>query len=118
MTTEELETALSSLHALLAKGSFIEAMEQFLAEDVVLEEVGAEPKHGKANCIAFETKVLEDVDSFEGYTVSNVGFGDDTTFYSAVMKFTQKDGTPVVVDQCVVDCWRDGEIVSERFYHA
>ena len=58
------------------------------------------------------------MESFEGYRVSRMGFGDDLTFYEAVMEYTQTDGTAVRVNQCVVDRWKDGKIVSERFFHA
>ncbi len=118
MKTEEMETALTHLHALLAEGKFIEAMEQYLDDDVVLQEGESEAKRGKQLCIDFEKKFLEGVAEFGGYRVSEVGFGEDTSFYQAVMEYTQKDGTKVRVDQCVVDKWRDGKIVSERFYHA
>ncbi len=118
MTTDELKTALAELHGLLAEGKFLEAMEKFLDDDVTLQEANDEPKRGKAFCIEAERKLLEDVASFGGYHVSKVGYGEDTTFYEAVMDFTLKDGTEVHMEQCVVDTWRDGKIVSERFYHA
>lgn len=117
MTRADLQTSLNDLHALLAEGKFLDAMDRFLADDVVLQEGDSEPKHGKQFCMDFEAKVLEDVAAFGGYTVTSVGFGDDTTYYQAVMEYTTKDGTEVRVDQCVVDTWRDGKIVSERFYH-
>ena len=117
MTTDDLRTNTTTLHALLGEGKFLDAMDMFLHDDVVLQEGDGEPKHGKKFCMDFEAKVLEDVAAFGGYRVSNVGFGKDTTFYQAVMEYTQRDGTEVRVDQCVVDEWRDGKIVSERFYH-
>ena len=118
MTKNELETALAELHAMLAQGQFLEAMDRFLHDDVSLQEAGAEPKHGKAHCMEVEAKVLADVAAFGGYSVSAVGIGDDMTFYESVMEYTLKDGTEVRVEQCGVDRWRDGKIVSERFYHA
>ena len=118
MTTDELKSALHQLHTMLGKGQFLEAMEQFLHDDVVLLEAEAPAKTGKKHVMEIEAKVLEDVAEFGGYEVSSVGFGDDRTFYQAVMEYTQKDGTKVRVDQCVVDEWKDGKIVRERFYHA
>lgn len=117
MTQQEIQAALVDLHALLAQGQFIEAMQRYLHDDIVMQEGDSEPKQGKQLCIDFEAKVLEDVAAFGGYSVSSVGFGDNTSYYQAVMEYTQKDGQQVRVDQCVVDTWRDGKIVSERFYH-
>ena len=118
MTTNELQTALTDLHALLAKGMFLEAMEKYLDDDVVMQEGEGDLKRGKKFNMDLEAKVLEGVGAFGGYSVSNVGFGENTTFYEAVMEYTQTDGKEVRVVQCVVDTWRDGKIVSERFYHA
>lgn len=118
MQTDQLEASLKTLHEMLAQGQFLEAMDRFLHDDVVLHEGESEPKRGKAACMEFEAKVLEDVAEFGGYRVDSVGFGDDTTYYQAVMEYTQKNGEKVRVDQCVVSKWRDGKIVSERFYHA
>jgi ketosteroid isomerase-like protein len=118
MTTDELKNASDALHTLLSQGKFLEAMDEFLHDDVVLQEANEATKRGKKLCMDLEAKVLEDVATFGGYRVSNVGFGDDTVFYQAVMEYTQTDGKEVRVDQCVVDTWRDGKIVSERFYHA
>jgi len=109
---------LTSLHDMLAQGQFVEAMDRFLADDVVLQEGNDAPKHGKAAVMALEAKVLEDVAEFGGYQVSSVGAAADKTFYEAVMEYTQKDGAKVRVEQCVVDTWKDGRIVHERFYHA
>ncbi len=118
MTTIALQSSLDAMLALLAEGKFLEAMEEFLADDVVLQEGQEEPKVGKAHCMELEAKMLEDVATFGGYVVSSTGVGEDTTYYQAVMSYTLKDGTDVKVDQCVVDTWRDGKIVSQRFYHA
>ena len=117
MTTDELKTSLAAVHSLLAKGQFLEAMDQFLDDDVVLQEMGGEPKHGKKFCMDFEAKFLEGVSAFGGYRVTSVGYADNLTFYEAVMEYTQTDGTEVSVVQCVVDEWKDGKIIKERFYH-
>jgi len=118
MTTTQLDTSLNSMLSLLGEGKFLEAMDEFLADDVVLQEGLEEPKVGKAHCMALEAKVLEDVAVFGGYTVSSIGIGENATFYQAIMDYTLKDGTRVIVDQCVADKWRDGKIVSQRFYQA
>ena len=114
----DLRTQLDELHALLAQGQFLEAMDRFLADDVVLQEGNDPPKQGKAAVMDFEAKVLEGVASFGGYRVSSSAVAGDKTFYEAVMEYTQTDGETVRVEQCVVDTWKDGRIVHERFYHA
>jgi len=55
-----IEASLQGVFALLAKGAFIEAMETYLADDVVLQESNDSEKHGKALCIETEKTILED----------------------------------------------------------
>ena len=117
-TTTDNRTALDDLLGLLGQGQFLEAMDRYLADDVVLQEGDAEPKHGKAHVMELEREVLDGVAEFRGYDVSAIGAGGDKTFYESVMEYVQKDGQTVRVQQCVVDTWKDGKIVHERFYHA
>ena len=118
MSQTDLQARLNTLHEMLGAGQFLEAMAEFLDDDVVLQEGDAEPKNGKQNAIDFEAKFLENVAEFGGYSVSSTAVAGDKTFYEAVMEYTPKDGDPVRVQQCVVDTWRNGKIVHERFYHA
>ena len=115
---DQLAANLSDLLALLAAGQFLEAQEKYLAEDVVLQEGDDPAKAGKAEVMEAEAKVLADVAEFRGYRVSSSAIGEDKTFYEGVMEFVTKGGEVVRVEQAVVDTWRDGKIVHERFYHA
>lgn len=51
-------------------------------------------------------------------TVTSSAVAGDKTFYEGVMEFVT-DGTNVIkVERVVVDTWKGGQIVRERFYHA
>ena len=117
-TTSDPTSDLTALLGLLGQGKFLEAMDAYLDDDVVLQEANGEPKRGKAFCMDFEAKFLETVAEFRGYTVSSVGVGENKSFYESVLEFVQTDGKEVRMQQCVVDTWKDGKIVHERFYHA
>ena len=67
-----IEKSLTHIHDLLAEGQFIEAMETYLHDDVVLREANGEPKVGKAYCVKFEDDFIKnDVKEFVGYKVGN-----------------------------------------------
>jgi hypothetical protein len=57
--------------ALLREGKFIEAMTDYLDDDVRLYEGNNEAKVGKSFCIIEEEKLLKTVTSFGGYKVLN-----------------------------------------------
>lgn len=121
LTTQErelLEKA-NAVTALLAEGKFIDAMEEYLADDVQLFEGNNPPKVGKAFALAEEVKLLDTVTAFHRYTVvSGPAVKGDTTFYEAVMEFTTNDGTDNRFEQVVRTQWKDGKIINERYYHA
>nr|WP_298994369.1 SnoaL-like domain-containing protein [uncultured Allomuricauda sp.] len=116
---QELLTKANEVVELLAEGKFIEAMENYLADDVQLFEGNNPAKIGKAFTIAEEQKLLDTVTAFHGYTVtSGPAVKGDTTFYEAVMEFDTNDGTQHRFEQVVRTQWKDGKIVNERYYHA
>ncbi len=120
-TQQELEllAKANAVTNLLAEGKFIDAMEEYLADDVQLFEGNNPAKIGKEFCLAEEHKLLDTVVAFHGYKVlSGPAVKDDTTFYEAVMEFRTNDGTEHRFEQVVRTKWQDGKIISERYYHA
>ena len=57
----QIEKNLTHVHALLAKGEFMEAMETYLHDDVELREANGEPKVGKAFCLKFEDDFIKNI---------------------------------------------------------
>ena len=117
-TTQDIESNLHDLFDILSRGQFVEAMQKYHHDDVVLREGNGDPKHGKAFCIAFEEEVLKNVGEFIRYEVLDYAVNGDTSFYEAVMEYKEINGNHVRVEQAVVSKWSDDTIVSERFYHA
>lgn len=114
----QIENALLDLKELLGKGQFIEAMEKYLADDVVLQEANNEPKVGKDVCLAAEKELLATVTDFGGYEMKNIAVSGDTSYYEAVMEFTTNDGVSHRFEQVNRTVWKDGKIVNERYFHA
>jgi len=116
---QELLKKANEVVALLAEGKFIEAMQEYLDDDVQLFEGNNAPKVGKEFCLAEEKKLLDTVTAFDGYKVlSGPAVNGDTTFYEAVMEFTTNDGTDHKFEQVVRTKWENGKIINERYYHA
>lgn len=109
---------LNTLLDMLAKGEFLEGMDRFFHDDVEIQEVGQEPKRGKAHCVEVEEEILKGVSEFIQYTAHSTGAGGDTTFYEATMEFKTTDGQHVRQKQAVVTDWSGGKILRERYYHS
>lgn len=116
---QQLLNNANEILSMLGEGKFIDAMTQYLADDVHLYEGNNPPKVGKEHCLVEEQKLLDTVTDFGGYKVlSGPAVAGDTTFYEAVMEFTTNDGTSHKFEQVVRTKWANGKIVSERYYHA
>ena len=115
----QIEKNLMHIHALLAKGEFIEAMETYLHDDVELREANGDPKVGKAFNVKFEDDFIkDDLKEFVGYKVGNYAVNGNHSFYDAVMTLKLNDGSTMVSEQNVATEWKDGKIYRERYYHA
>lgn len=114
----QIEKALIDLKEMLGKGQFLEAMDKYLADDVVLQEANNEPKVGKDVAIAAEKELLATVTEFGGYDIKHYAINGNTSYYEAVMEFTTNDGTSHRFEQINRTIWRDGKIINERYFHA
>ena len=108
------------IHDLLSyirQGRIMDAMREFYADDVVMEE----PAYGKtigleAN-LAREEKFVASVKEFKGFEAPKVAIGEDVSLYENVMDWVDVNGNDVHVEQVAVAQWKDSKIVHERFYY-
>lgn len=107
----------------LSAGEFVKGMEDFYADDVINEEVTGEKIVGKANIIAHEKKILEQVAAFKGCTVYSVGAsrddgnGNGHTFAEYRLEVDMKDGSTFNPKQVQVTEWKNGKAAHLRFYY-
>lgn len=112
-----LETRLKDLHRYIREGRILEAMNEFYAKDVIMQENANPPTVGLTANIEREKEFLRGVKEWKGFEVKLIGVGDDVTFYEAVFDFIATDGTPVHMEQVDVARWKDGKIIHQRFYY-
>ena len=98
-------------------GRIMDAMKEFYADDVVMEEPAYGKTVGLAANLEREQKFVDSVKEFKGFRADNVAAGDDVSFYENVMDWVDVDGNDVHVEQISVAEWKDGKIVHERFYY-
>ena len=114
-----IEKNLKHIFSLLKEGQFIEAMNTYLHDDVILREANGEPKEGKAYCVQFEQDFIDNqLEAFIRYDVNNYAVNNNHSFYDAVMELKLKDGSTMLSEQVVATEWKDGKIYRERYYHS
>ena len=101
----------------LAQGRIMDAMHEFYAGDVVMEEPAYGATVGLAANLEREAAFVASVKEFKSFEVRKVGVGDGVSLYENVMDWVDVEGNDIHVEQVVVAQWRDGTIVHERFYY-
>lgn len=107
------------IHQLLdyiRNGKIIEAMSEFYAEDVVMEEPAYGKTVGLAANIEREKKFVASVKEFKNFEAA-VAIGEGLSIYENVMDWIDVEGKPQHIEQTAVQKWKDGKIVHERFYY-
>ena len=96
----------------------MDAMREFYAEDVVMEEPMYGSTRGLEANLEREQKFVDSVKEFRGFEAKNVSVGENSATYENVMDWVDVSGQEIHVEQVAVQEWRDGKIVRERFYYA
>ncbi|NGP77937.1 nuclear transport factor 2 family protein [Balneolaceae bacterium YR4-1] len=103
----------------IAKGTAMDAFEEYYADDVVMVLEDGTEVEGKDTNRERENEFFGSVDEFHGIDVKGVTSNEETgvTSVESTMKVTFKgaDG-PVSIEQVAVQNWNDGKIERERFY--
>ena len=116
-TTSTVEDRLEDLFSYIRDGRILDAINEFYAEETVMQENNLPPTVGREANREREKQFLNTVKEWKGFEVTAKGAGKDVTFYETVMDWVATDGTPVHVEQVVVAKWQNGKITHERFYH-
>jgi ketosteroid isomerase-like protein len=118
-TTETIQSRVNELIGYINQGKILEAMDEFYADDIEMRE-NSEPatKGLKAN-IEREKQFLSIVKEWHWtkWHATAVNEEEGVAFLEYAFHFTNTDGQPVTYEQATVQRWKNGKIVSERFYH-
>lgn len=110
---------LNELLDYVRQGRILDAMTEFYADNVIMSEPAYGDTVGLAANIEREKKFVASVKEFKNFQVPHVAIDEETghAFYENVMDWIGVDGKPYHVEQVSVQQWKNGKIVSERFYY-
>lgn len=111
------QVRIDELLGYVREGRIMDAMNEFYAQDVVMEEPAYGATVGLAANLAREQQFVDSVSEFRNFEAKKVGVGDNVSFYESVMDWVDVDGNVNHIEQTAVAEWRDGKIVNERFYY-
>lgn len=107
-----------------SKGEFVEVMQEYYAEDAYQIEMGdGTRRDGRDNMVAFEQEFLTTVETFHGCDIGSIavasddGNGNGVTMAEYTIKAELKDGSKFWPSQVQVSEWKDGKIISIKYYY-
>jgi ketosteroid isomerase-like protein len=107
-----------SLNQMILEGQALDAFEKYYGEDIVMYDAGQPPREGKATNRVFEQEFFGAIAEFHGAELHGGAVHGDRSYSEWTFDFTLKDGTRITNRQVAAREWRDGKVVSERFFKA
>lgn len=106
----------------IASGDILPVFEKFYAEDIVMTEGTGDSTAGKDANRERENAFLASVKEWKSLeihaqAVRETGEGEGESFIEYSFDFINTDDQPVRYEQAARQTWKNGQIVSERFYY-
>jgi ketosteroid isomerase-like protein len=104
------------LNQTLQDQKVLEAFDRFYADDVVMQENSGEPSRGK---VANRQRTLDWAETVSQFHVARLigsAVSGDRAYSEWEYDMTYKNGVRYQINEVTVRVWRDGKVVSERFY--
>jgi len=110
----ELETRLNNM---IASGKVLEALDEFFADDAVFQEGTAKPRIGKKANHEFLSGFLKSLKAFNGAKLHSQAVSRNLSFSEWTFDMVGAEG-PIVWNEVFKREWKNGKVVSERYYNA
>ncbi|MGP1273127.1 MAG: nuclear transport factor 2 family protein [Phycisphaerales bacterium] len=112
----------SSVHDLIETmkaGDILGAFEKHYADDIEMQENSEPPTTGKNANREREKQFLASIRDFKSLWIDSVAINeaDGVAFIEYGFNFINTEGQDITYQQAARQTWKDGKIVSERFYH-
>lgn len=107
----------AQLNEMILQGKAMEAFDKFYADDVTMQENSDPPTLGKAANHEREMQFFGMVEHFYGAQLLAQAFAHDVGFAETATDLQFKGMPRMTMSQVAVRRWKDGKVVSERFYY-
>ena len=99
------------------EGKFVEALQEFYADDATMQENVKPPREGLTKLVEHERGVMAAFKEIRTLPVKSWLVDGDNVVINWVFEFTRPDGTRFRMDELALQHWRGDQVVEERFYY-
>jgi len=105
------------LNQAIQKGDILVAFEKYYADDIVMQENADPPCKGKAANREREKAFVDSVTQVHKIELLGSAAGKGLTYSEWMMDITYKNGVRAASYQVSARRWKNGKVISERFYY-
>lgn len=100
-------------------GKLLEGFEKYYAHEVVMQEIGEEPRIGKDTNRTHEIIFLQSIKEVHAAAILSISedIDNNKTMVESWMELTFANDFRVKMQQVAVQTWENGLIINEIFYH-
>ena len=103
--------------ALVERGQYVEAIEEFYTEDASMQENMLPSRRGRQTLIEGERQVLASVREIRTRPVETYFVEGDRVVINWIFDFVLPDGSTFSQNELALQRWAGNRIVEERFYY-
>jgi hypothetical protein len=105
------------LIALVERGEYVKAIEDFYHPDASMQENGLPPRVGRQTLVDHERNVLAGLKEMRTRRVETFLVDGDHAVINWVFEMTGPDGTTRRLDELALQVWQGDRVARERFYY-
>ena len=117
MNVTDIKSLDTQLNEMTRQGKILEALEQFYDEHCTFQEGNQPPRSGRATQHAHLSGFFKTLKSFNSATLHTQTIGDGASIGEWTFDMTGPAG-PIVWNEILSRRWKNGKVVSERYYTA
>jgi ketosteroid isomerase-like protein len=103
--------------ALVERGDYVRAIEDFYHPDACMQENGQPPRVGRQALVEHERAVLAGLAAMRTRRVETFFVDGDRVVINWVFEMTGRDGKVRTLDEIALQLWHGDRIAVERFYY-
>ena len=111
-----LQARLNDFNNMILNGEILESMYKYYHPDCVVIEKNDVVANGIQEAKDRESSVFEGVDAWLKSEIKSTAVGDNVTMTEWHFEYKHRDFGHKKFDQVAVQHWKDGKIISDRFY--
>src|SRR5947207_14106172 len=105
------------LISLVEQGRFLEAIQEFYAEDASMQENNEPPRVGLPALLEREKQFLKSIRGMRVHRADSFLVDGNRAAINWIFEITDGEGKGPRLDEVAYQLWRDNKIVRERFYY-